>query len=62
LLRDGVLKAVGLVAGMCRKLELAERIDALLPAEGRKVVAMPLHALDFVSWHHPTRCPIILLM
>jgi hypothetical protein len=31
------LDHLGLVAGMCKKLALAERIDALLPAEGRKV-------------------------
>jgi transposase len=49
------LDHLGLVAGMCRKLELAQRIDALLPAEGRKVshgeaiVAMVLNALGFVS-------------
>lgn len=40
---------------MCRRLDLAGRIDALLPAPGRKVshgeavVAMVLNALGFVS-------------
>lgn len=46
---------LGLVACFCKYLKLAERIDALLPAPGRKVshgeaiVAMVLNALGFVS-------------
>ena len=49
------LDHLGLVAGMCQKLALVKRIDALLPAPGRKVshgeaiVAMVLNALGFVS-------------